>query len=80
MSDIDLKILNERKNTLVSKITWHKDKLAELEGELEDINSFLKKKNKAYTAHHCGQFERIVVEKPMLKGKVTSTDCKSVLH
>jgi hypothetical protein len=41
MSDRDLKILNDRKSTLVSKITWHKDKLAELERELEGINSFI---------------------------------------
>ena len=43
MSDRDLKILNDRKSTLVSKINWHKGKLAELEGELEDINNFLEK-------------------------------------
>ena len=41
MNNSDLKILNDRKNTLVSKITWHKDKLAELEGELEGINSLI---------------------------------------
>ena len=41
MSDRDLKILNDRKSTLLSKITWHKGKLAELEGELEGINSFI---------------------------------------
>ena len=41
MSDRDLKILNDRKNTLLNKITWHKDKLAELEGELKGINSFI---------------------------------------
>ena len=41
MSDRDLKILNDRKSTLLSKITWHKDKLAELEEELEGINSFI---------------------------------------
>ena len=42
MNNSDLKILNDRKNTLVSKITWHKEKLAKLEGELEEINSFVK--------------------------------------
>ena len=41
MSDRDLKILNDRKSTLLRKITWHKDKLAEFEGELEGINSFI---------------------------------------
>lgn len=41
MSDRDLKILNDRKSTILSKINWHKDKLAELEGELEGINSFI---------------------------------------
>ena len=41
MSDRDLKILNDRKSTLMSKINWHKGKLAELEGELEGINSFM---------------------------------------
>lgn len=43
MSDRDLKILNDRKSTLVNKINWHKGKLAELEGELENINNFLEK-------------------------------------
>ena len=43
MNNSDLKILSDRKNTLISKITWHKEKLAKLEGELEDINNFLEK-------------------------------------
>jgi len=43
MNNSDLKILNDRKNTIVNKITWHKDKLKELEKELEDINNFLEK-------------------------------------
>lgn len=41
MSDRDLKILNDRKNTVLSKINWHKVQLAKLEGELEGINSFI---------------------------------------
>jgi hypothetical protein len=41
MSESDLKILNDRKEYLLTKITWHKDKVAELEGELEGINSFI---------------------------------------
>lgn len=43
MNNSDLKILNDRKNTIVNKINWHKEKLAKLEGELEDINNFLEK-------------------------------------
>lgn len=43
MNNSDLKILSDRKNTLISKITWHKEKLAKLESELENINNFLEK-------------------------------------
>jgi len=37
MSNIDSEILNNRKNSLMSMIAQHKNKLAELEMELEDI-------------------------------------------
>lgn len=42
MSSTDLKILNDRKEYLLTKISWHKDKVVELEVELEGINSFIK--------------------------------------
>ena len=41
MSDTDLKILNDIKEHILSKITWYKDKVVELEVELEGINSFI---------------------------------------
>ena len=41
ISERDMKILNGRISFLVSRIDYHKDKLAELEGELEGINSFM---------------------------------------
>ena len=41
MSDTDLKILNDRKEYLLTKISWYKDKVVELEVELEGINSFI---------------------------------------
>ena len=46
MNNSDLKILSDRKNTIVNKINWHKEKLAKFEGELEDINSFVKEYTK----------------------------------
>jgi hypothetical protein len=43
MSSSDLEILTVRKNNVLNKINWHKDRLAELEGELESINEFISK-------------------------------------
>ncbi len=41
MTDTDLKILNVRKENLLTKIDLYKNKLSELEGELECINSYI---------------------------------------
>lgn len=41
MSNSDLEILTVRKNNVLNKISWHKDRLKELEGELEGINEHI---------------------------------------
>ena len=41
MSSSDLEILTVRKNNVLNKISWHKDRLKELESELKGINEFI---------------------------------------
>lgn len=41
MTDTDLKILSVRKENLLTWIGLYKNKLSELEGELECINSYI---------------------------------------
>ncbi len=45
ISERDMKILNARISFLVSNIDYHKDKLAELEGELKGLNELIKEKS-----------------------------------